>query len=350
MPLPLALVAIPVVLGLLGAKKGYDAYSNHSKAKDLNREAQDTFDKAQKRLKDARSQCTKELKTLGQLKLDVWNRQLGRFVSLFGQLRNVELVGAAEVDQLGTATFQKEDLAKMKKVSDLATEVVSGGAAAIGSGALVGMASYGGATMLATASTGTAISSLSGVAATNATLAWFGGGSLAAGGAGMAGGVAVLGGFVAGPVLAVGGMVLAAKTRRNLAAARTNYAEAEKIASECDAAASVVNGIRKVAEQFQDMIANLDQRTTPILDDLAALIEKNCTTFSCWRPWTWWPRRPNYSKFTEDERRKVHLAVMFAQGFKIVLDTPILTKEGALAKTGPKKALQQGERLLSTEV
>lgn len=43
------------------------------------------------------------------------------------------------------------------------------------------------------ASTGTAISSLSGAAATNATLAWLGGGSLAAGGGGMAAGTAVLG-------------------------------------------------------------------------------------------------------------------------------------------------------------
>ena len=43
-----------------------------------------------------------------------------------------------------------------------------------------------------TASTGTAISTLSGAAATKATLAWLGGGALAAGGFGVAGGVVVL--------------------------------------------------------------------------------------------------------------------------------------------------------------
>lgn len=48
-----------------------------------------------------------------------------------------------------------------------------------------------------TASTGAAISSLSGVAATNASLAWLGGGSLAAGGGGMAAGATVLTGGVA---------------------------------------------------------------------------------------------------------------------------------------------------------
>ena len=70
---------------------------------------------------------------------------------------------------------------------------IAGGSMAVGSWALV--------TALGSASTGVAISGLSGVAATNATLAWFGGGALAAGGAGMAGGAAVLGGLFAIPLV-----------------------------------------------------------------------------------------------------------------------------------------------------
>ena len=53
-----------------------------------------------------------------------------------------------------------------------------------------------------TASTGASIASLSGAAATNATLAWFGGGSLAAGGGGMAAGTVVLGSGVGVLILA----------------------------------------------------------------------------------------------------------------------------------------------------
>ena len=58
-----------------------------------------------------------------------------------------------------------------------------------GAAAMTGAAAYG------TASTGTAIASLSGVAAKKATLAWWGGGSLASGGFGMSGGAVVLGGI-----------------------------------------------------------------------------------------------------------------------------------------------------------
>lgn len=54
------------------------------------------------------------------------------------------------------------------------------------------------ATTFGTASTGTAISALSGAAATNAALAWLGGGAIAAGGSGMAAGQALL--LLAGPV------------------------------------------------------------------------------------------------------------------------------------------------------
>jgi len=78
----------------------------------------------------------------------------------------------------------------------------------------VGLAAFGPtvamavATTFGTASTGTAISALSGAAAANAALAWLGGGALAAGGGGMAAGNALL--ALAGPVgWTVGGLAVA---------------------------------------------------------------------------------------------------------------------------------------------
>ncbi|MBS5989731.1 MULTISPECIES: hypothetical protein [Anaerococcus] len=70
-------------------------------------------------------------------------------------------------------------------------------------------AAMGVATTFGLASTGTAISALSGAAATNAALAWLGGGALVAGGGGMAAGNAFL--AMAGPVgLAIAAISLAA--------------------------------------------------------------------------------------------------------------------------------------------
>ena len=94
---------------------------------------------------------------------------------------------------------------------------VVGGGAAVGAWAVV--------SLVGSASTGTALSTLSGAAAYNATLAWFGGGALAAGGAGMSGGMMVLGGIVAAPIIffaAKGAYAKAKKTRE----------ESEKLKSE----------------------------------------------------------------------------------------------------------------------
>ncbi|NLY28965.1 MAG: hypothetical protein GX049_15700 [Alcaligenaceae bacterium] len=89
-------------------------------------------------------------------------------------------------------------------------QVKAGGGAAIGIAAGVGTAALAPtaamavATTFGTASTGAAISGLSGAAASKAALAWLGGGALAKGGAGMAGGKALL--ALAGPVgWAIGG-------------------------------------------------------------------------------------------------------------------------------------------------
>lgn len=84
-------------------------------------------------------------------------------------------------------------LSQYSSVLSVTTGVGAGSAVAIGSWALV--------SLVGSASTGTAIAGLTGVAATNATLAWFGGGALAAGGAGMAGGAMVLGGLFAAPLI-----------------------------------------------------------------------------------------------------------------------------------------------------
>ena len=331
MPLPLALVAVPAVLGLVGLKKGYDAYSSRAEAQDLETTAHDTLSKALRALREARSRCAAALGRLGELKVDVWNRQLGRFVFLFGELRNVDLRGAARIDRIGEVEFTTEDLAEIKASTEFCREVAAGGALAIGSGALVGLASFGGATMYATASTGAAISSLSGAAFTNATLAWFGGGALTAGGAGIAGGVAVLGGIVAAPVLAVGGLVLAATARKGLASARIRNARLRKTAAAAASATSVVNQIHAGANQARAMITDLDKRFGAVLDELSLVMATNGL---------------DYAQYSDSDKRAVHVALLFAQGLKIFLDTPILTKDGLLEKERLDQAIEQVRKLL----
>ncbi len=94
--------------------------------------------------------------------------------------------------------------------SDLQTANISA-VAGLGGTAIAGVASYGMFSLISAccvSSTGTAISTLSGAAATNATLAWLGGGSVAAGGGGVAlGSVVATGGAAVIAIVATYGII-----------------------------------------------------------------------------------------------------------------------------------------------
>ena len=124
------------------------------------------------------------------------------------------------------------------------SDKVSGGVAGAGVLAGVGVAAFGPtaamgiATTFGTASTGTAIAALTGVAQTNAALAWLGGGALAAGGGGMAAGNALLAlagpvGWGIGGVALVGGGLLASSKNKKIA--KEAEEKTKKIKDETDA-------------------------------------------------------------------------------------------------------------------
>ena len=124
----------------------------------------------------------------------------------------------ANPDVIGDEEVKVEDLESLDQVyGDILKTLVGGGlsvAGGTGAGALTALGAYGLVGALGTASTGAAIGGLSGAAASSATLAWFGGGAIAAGGLGIAGGTAVLGGIVAAPIPVAIGAFQQVKARR----------------------------------------------------------------------------------------------------------------------------------------
>ena len=115
--------------------------------------------------------------------------------------------------KIGGVALPKYNKEELNKVSVGAGVLLGGiGGAAVGTAG--GFAAAGATTSavmaLGTASTGTAIASLSGAAATNATLAALGGGAVAAGGGGIALGTSILGAATLGVGLLVGGVIFSA--------------------------------------------------------------------------------------------------------------------------------------------
>lgn len=140
---------------------------------------------------------------LGEYDEDMSNT-LADIQYLFDKIRNVPTGTKKQYDKIKQARLNWLSQAKLieEKYSTAAQNSIKSGAAGavagIGVVALGPTFAMGVATTFGVASTGTAISALSGAAATNAALAWLGGGAIAVGGGGMAAGEAFL--TLAGPI------------------------------------------------------------------------------------------------------------------------------------------------------
>jgi len=212
MPIPILLGGGALIAAAIGAKKTIDANDKNKKAKKIVEDAQNRFKKATQKLEKEKNILNQNLEDFAKFKLLVFTTQIKNLVKLLKQCKDK----ANSHLNNENITFTPQEIKALEKSVSNALEIVSGMVKGVASGALIAFGAYSSVGFLASASTGTAISALSGAAAQNAILAWLGGGSLAAGGGGMALGTAVLSGLVAGPFIAITGLVLDSKAEKNL--------------------------------------------------------------------------------------------------------------------------------------
>ena len=158
MPIPFIIAGAAMVAAGYGAKKGYDAKCDYDDAKRYNRLAQEEYDEAQEKLNNLRKETNNDMEKLGTLKVEVYRETLADFIDIFSELKNVDFEDNLDLG-LSIQDVDYKDVLEIKEGVFKITELVGGTAAALGGGALAGFGAFGGAGMLATASTGTAISS-----------------------------------------------------------------------------------------------------------------------------------------------------------------------------------------------
>ena len=315
MPLPFLAWAAIATVGAFGAGKTIGAISDNSKASDINSEANSIVEKAKKRITSCKDGSGSSLQALGAKKAYVLDNEIKRFLDLFTQLKNVNFRGTPGLEEFAKFRIDAQDLRGLREMSSFAGSLVGGTATGAAAGALTAFGAYSGVMALGAASTGTAIATLSGAAATNATLAFLGGGSLAAGGLGMAGGMAVLGGLVAAPALAVLGLFMWSSASKNLDNARSNRAKARQFSEEMETAAVLCNGIRRRAYMFERLLMRLDIS----LHDANTSLRSAISTYGT-----------DYRRFSQEAKKSTAAAASLAKAVKTILDTPILTEDGKL--------------------
>ena len=333
MPLPFILAGAAILAGGYGVKKGIDAKSDFDKADSLNSQAKNVYSEATKELEAARDKAQRSLTQLGKTKFDIYESKLIPFVEAFSQIKNIDFQDAKLKEEFKLAGLSRNDLRAIERSALEMQDVVTGGVSALGAGGLAGLAAYGGVGALASTAGGTAIAGLSGAAATNATLAWLGGGALSAGGFGMAGGAAVLGGIVAGPVLAVGGMMLASKAEEARHAASTNLSKARAAAEEMKTAAVATGAIQKRFSEISSVLKKLDKHFEPLLSGLQRRVAAG----------------KDYNRYSVADRTGVMMAAALAKTIKNVLEAPLIDKDGALTSASRNVVAEAQQKLAELE-
>lgn len=315
MPLPLIFIGIAVVTGATGAGATVKAGVDHSKAKKINANTEERIAYAANRLDTLRQQCGDALQRLGEEKLFVLSNSITSFLDTFTKIKNVDFADSEGLSELSKFHVDETTFAEIGELGHFAASLATGSIAGLAGGALTALGAYSAAATFATASTGTAISTLSGAAASNATLAFFGGGSLASGGLGMAGGTAVLGGLVAGPALLVMGVITGVTAEKCLEDAKKHAAEADVICEQLETGVIQCIGIRRRTYMFHNLLARLDAHFLPLIHAMEEVVANEGTNYAAYKP---------------ESKRIIASVASTAVSIKAILDTPILTADGTL--------------------
>ena len=315
MPLPLVFIGIAVATGVTGAGATVKAGVDHNKAKRINMNTEERITHAANHLEVLRQQCGEALQCLGEEKMFVLSNSIASFLDTFIKIKNVDFADSVGLSELSKFHVDHTTFEEIGELGHFAVSLAGGSIAGVAGGALTALGAYSAAASFATASTGTAISTLSGAAASNATLAFFGGGSLATGGLGMAGGAAVLGGLVAGPALLVMGIITGANAGKGLENAKARAAEADVICEQLETGVVQCISIRRRTYMFHNLLARLYAFFLPLIHAMEDVVTKEGT---------------DYSTYSVESRKIIASAAATAVSIKTVLDTPILTADGSI--------------------
>ncbi|MBQ1187076.1 MAG: hypothetical protein IIX54_05260 [Clostridia bacterium] len=206
MPLPLFLGIAAGIAAIGGVGSGISGAIKMKDANDTMKYSEERHNNNMKKFKSANTKTTKSMDELGKKEIEILS-SFEKFSNLFEKIQNKPEFDDVVINGNVLPKYNGEELKKVY----IGACALMGGLSGAALGTAGGFAAAGATTAavmtLGTASTGTAIASLSGAAATNATLAALGGGATAFGGGGIALGTTMLGVTTAGVGLLVGGII-----------------------------------------------------------------------------------------------------------------------------------------------
>lgn len=253
MPIPLILGVGAAIAGVAGVGTAAHGAKKMKDANDTMKATESQHRRNIEKFENQNKLTNEKMDELGKLELKVL-KGFEDFSNVIEKIQNRPKFEQYNKDGVSLPTYDKEEL----KTVSVGAGVLLGGVGGAAAGTFGGFAAAGATTSavmaLGTASTGTAITSLSGVAATNATLAALGGGAIAAGGGGMALGTTILGATTLGVGLLVGGIIFNVTGGKLSDKADEAYSQMKKAESSINKICSYLYELEKTAGDYTHSI------------------------------------------------------------------------------------------------
>lgn len=315
MPLPAILIGLASLgAAAVGASAKSDAKATNEKAQELADNAKELYNTSKTSLEQAQKLTETSLMNLGSAKKNVLETSVSQFLTAYERIKNIEVSESVGINELSKFSVEKQDVIQLREMSNIYESAFSSGAAGAATGAVIALAASGSLPIVTgtLSIAGTAL--MAGEVSTAVGLA----GSALSFGAAMTPLAAI-----AAPVMLFSGISASMKADENLEKAQTMYAEAECASEKMKTSELLCNAISDRADMFQNVLFNLNGMFSYCTALLDGVTNKKRGFFK--------NKIVDARNFSEDELKLVAITRALAGAVKAVIDTPILTTDGAVS-------------------
>ena len=295
MPLPLIIGGIAAVAGVAGVGTGIHGGIKMKEASDTMKLAQSKQERAIALFNSRNDETTALMDAIGTQELEILST-FDDFSDIIEKIQGRPEFKAYKREGIDLPEYEAEELKKISAGAGVLLGGIGGAAAGTAGGFAAAGATTSAVMALGTASTGTAISALSGAAATNATLAALGGGAVAYGGGGMALGTAVLGGATLGVGLLVGGIIFNVTGSKLSDKADEAYVQAKRTEGEVNTIVAYFDELTEVANAFKESLTKVEGVYRKYLDIIDHIVNFN--------------EKTSWEDFTDKEKKATENSVL----------------------------------------
>ena len=304
--IPLLIKGAAVVAGAVGAGAAVKGAVDSKNANDTMKAAKNRNEQNLEEFQKTHDKTMAKMDELGEFEANI-AKDFERFSNAFEQIQNRPEFDSKKLG-IDVDKFNFEEI----KASSVAAGVLLGAGAGGAGGVALGVAAAVGikAAVFAfgTASTGTAIATLSGAAATKATLAAIGGGAIAAGGGGVAAGTAILGAATLGVGLLIGGATFAFTGSKLKGKADEAYSAMLENEAEMNENKKYLVRLRKAAERLDSALDTTHKVYDRLVEQFISLVK----------------REKDWNMYTSSEQLLVENNIRIVSVLHKMINTPIL--------------------------